>query len=652
MTAACPLVTPYTTELGIKPELLGKLHTLRHWDMDAGLPPFKWPASLRKNFLNGESIVLRGYQIQAALHLATLPRFFFGDDVGLGKTVSAIAACCYIKERHPEAKVIVVTTKSTAMQWAFEFERFSTLRPYVMQDSFRGLTSYPARFAQLETFFASDKIDVMVCKYASLAGRRKKVKSGYDEDGIPVQGGKERISQEIKKVCEILKPHRGRIILIFDEAHRAKGTTSLTRKLVLNMSKQATSVWALTATAIKNNLAEMYSIASAIGIRPLGYMGDFSEEFCIFREIYVGGGRRVPIIVGYKNVPKFKEALRPFFLGRSQKQVKEPLPVLSTIYHPIDLDEEQRDLLLNQIPSGEFQLPPALIEIDGQVYEKERDPDNLFTQLSVYQLVANHPCLLDPKGEDFYTKKLSPKEEYLLDLLSGDLLGEKVVVFTKLRRWIDRMEKLSKDGHFTDRKVLRITGAESERKREENKALFQDPDSGYDLIFINEAGTEGINLQSAAHMVALDVPWGWGSLLQLVGRIVRMASPHSACTFHVFAARGTVDEYAIETLRGKKGVFEKILGESYGAGLLDDRAAFDLASGMEAVGSDEEFRSLMRAHVKKVGLKRILGGAQLAKAIENEDYRMTFEHRTQGHKEKAVDKHEELFKKWGGETVL
>jgi hypothetical protein len=197
---------------------------------------------------------------------------------------------------------------------------------------------------------------------------------------------------------------------------------------------------------------------------------------------------------------------------------------------------------------------------------------------------------------------------------------------------------------------LRITGAESEKQRNINKQLFQDPNSGYDLIFINAAGAEGINLQSAAHQITLDVPWSWGDMLQLVGRMVRMASPHSLCTLHIFVAKGTVDEYAIDTLKGKKAIFEAIIGQSHSAGILDDKIFFDLASGMDATGSDEEFRAMLKAHVKKYSMTKFVGGERLTKAIEEEDYKMSFE-RKAAEKQKR-DSHDELFAKWGGETVL
>jgi len=212
--------------------------------------------------------------------------------------------------------------------------------------------------------------------------------------------------------------------------------------------------------------------------------------------------------------------------------------------------------------------------------------------------------------------------------------------------WIDRLEKLTKDGHFTDRKFLRITGNENEKQRNDNKRLFQgSPD--HNLIVVNAAGIEGINLQQAAHMVLLDVPWSWGDLIQLVGRMVRMASPHSACTLHILVAKGTIDEYAIETLKGKKGVFEQILGESHSAGILDENVFLDLDSGMEAGNSDEEYQALLKAHVKKIGLSTFLVGDQIAEARNNKEYKMVFE-REKKHGKKRNRKTENIdTTKWG-----
>lgn len=646
----CPLVTDYTRQFGLSDATLEKLYAVRHWDHEVhGSLPFTWPTRLRTHETDGTEIKLREYQKQAAHHLIRMPRFICGDSVGLGKTYDTIAAVAYLKDRFPDIKIIVLAGKSLTLQWEAEFKRFSTLEPRVVQDTFSGKKSYEARLAQFETFFHSQKIDVMIAKYSSLIGRREKVEGQFDSEGNPVKAGRERIAKEVKELCKIIKPHKENVILILDECQKFKTVGGSHRNLVMAIQKQCGWVWGLTATVIRNDLTEFYSIASAIGIRPFGYMYDFEEEFCIYFDQYVGNGRTIRALQGYQNIAKFKAGIRPFYLGRSQKQVKEPLPQLTTVYHPVDLNEEQSRLLLEDIPSGAFTLPPSLVKgSDGELYLKDRDPDNNMTMLSVYQLIANHPGLLDTTDlKALYSKKLSPKEECLLDLIDGDYRGEKVIVYTKFKRHIDRLERLTAEGHFTDRKFLRITGNEDEKQRHENKTLFQDPNSGYDLIVINSAGTEGINLQQAAHMILLDLPWSWGDLIQLVGRMIRMASPHSACMLHVIPARGTIDEYTIETLKGKKGVFEQILGESHGAGILDDGKSFNLDSGMEQVGTEEEFRKMLHAHAKSVGMKDFILGDMLTEAQGNDQYKMAFEKGGKKRKGRIKVTDREILDKWG-----
>jgi SNF2 family DNA or RNA helicase len=247
--------------------------------------------------------------------------------------------------------------------------------------------------------------------------------------------------------------------------------------------------------------------------------------------------------------------------------------------------------------------------------------------LSVQSLVTNHWALLDRKNEkEFHTTKLSPKEECLLDLIDGDYRGEKCIIYTRFRSFIDRLQWLTENGYFTSRKFLRITGAENEKQRADAKRKFQDPDSGYDLLFCNDAALEGVNLQSANHLITMDLPWSWGNLLQLIGRMCRMASRHAANTFHIIVAKGTIDEYVIDTLKNKRGVFSKILGESASAGILDNGEILNLGSGMEDVKGEEEFKSLLKAFIKSVPMSKFLEGEMLESAQEEGDqYQMTFE---------------------------
>ncbi len=643
---ACPLITPYTEKLGVPHKTLELLYRVRQHDPEEAPIPIAYPPTVRKIMKKGKELKIRNYQTQSIAHFIKMPRHIDGHGVGLGKSLMAIVASAYRINKAPGTKVIVMGTKSTTYQWKGEFENFTTLNVEVLQDTYKKMKGSEARLAQIEDFLKSDKQDVMICKYTSLVGRRRTIEGEFDNDGNPVTPGqKEDMSPEVAALVDLMKQHGHSVILVCDEAQKFKSTTSQIRRMILKIQPHISVIWAMTATIIQNSLEEMYSIACAIGIRPFGAMANFRNHFCIYKQVHVGRGIMKPVLVGYKNVKEFKIGMRPFYYGRSQAQVKEPLPKLTTIYHPVDLDKKQTKLLLEDIPNGKFILPPSIRKKGGELYEKERDPNNSMTKLSVFQLVANHPALLDPANKaEFYTKRLSPKEEMLLDLLDGDLEGEKVIVFTKSRSWIDRFEKLFEMGEFGDRKFLRITGAENEKQRDTIKRAFQD-DPEHTLLFINSAASEGVNLQQAAHMVLLDAPWSWGQLLQTVGRMVRMASPHSACTLHIIPARGTIDEYAIEVLKGKGELFEIILGESYSAGVLTDANDLDLASGMEKLNDDEEFKKLLKAHVKISKMGDFLDGSMLEEAQDNDQYKMAYE-KTKGGKKSVTIKEELDFSKW------
>ena len=919
--------------------------------------------------------------------------YLTNDYIVTHNTLCSIAAlCAYHEQLRREGKamkVIVFTTTSTAHQWATEIERFSGLRPWVLKDAykFKGDSKmtygHKARLAQLQKFLDHPKLDVLICRYSQWIGRRKKLTTALDADQRPVDSeGRERLSQEIRDLRDALKPIRGRGAMILDETHKIKNPESQIRAMVVSIHRRFHRVWGLTATAIKNHLEEFYSIAAALGVTPLGSLNYFREHHCDW-SLQNAGGRVVPKIVGYRGLDKFKVGMRPWYWGRSQAQVKEPLPKLTTIYHPVELSDEESKLLLVDIPSGNFALPPVLKKVAGEVELVERDTSNMMTMLSVYQLVSNSMALLDTSDlKAFHSPKLSSKEEILLDLLDGDLAGEKVICYaqpldarvltptgwvamgdlrvgdpvcdpdggvgyvegvypqgdqpiyrmttksgastrstldhlwliqtytdirrktgkwrifdtakllrrggpvrvnkngsrhfkyfiplpvppatqvadlpippytlgvllgdgditrgvtfasmdpevvervrgelrfpnlkvvrhgsgiswgisqeggkgyasgqarssqgrampgsnpyaqalrdldllgtncfskhipaiylhatvperlallqglmdtdgtyntatqrphftttseslalgvvelvrslggvaylrgpytqtyshrghsktgapswqvgvnlalcpfslprkaqqwraprlsnpiatieaegratcqcirvstqrhlyitddyvvthnTKYRSWIDRLQHLTQNNKFTARQFLRITGAESGKARERNRLLFQgNPE--YDFIAINSAAIEGVNLQQAAHLICLDLPWSWGDLIQLVGRMVRMASPHAACTLHILFARGTVDEYVIEIQKSKKGVFERILGSAGTVGLLEEGK--DLGDELDqiAVGLEDEskddFRDMLRAHAQKVGLGAYVNGTILAK---------------------------------------
>jgi hypothetical protein len=78
----------------------------------------------------------------------------------------------------------------------------------------------------------------------------------------------------------------------------------------------------------------------------------------------------------------------------------------------------------------------------------------------------------------------------------------------------------------------------------------------------------------------MNAPWSWGRYLQLLGRPIRIGSPHQhVVAVHLIAerpgkkekTRKTIDRYTLEILAKKKSVIEKVLGET-AVGALDFEA--------------------------------------------------------------------------------
>jgi ERCC4-related helicase len=142
-----------------------------------------------------------------------------------------------------------------------------------------------------------------------------------------------------------------------------------------------------------------------------------------------------------------------------------------------------------------------------QVGAEEKEVTKL-TAVTYCQEIVNHPGLIQCDGD-------SEKLDELVDMLSsGDLEGEKVIVYTRFARMVTIGMKALEDVKI---KCVRVTGAESEDERAAAQRAFQDPNSDVKVIWITSAGNDAINLQAAKALVFYDTPFSAGDFLQTLG---------------------------------------------------------------------------------------------------------------------------------------
>jgi superfamily II DNA/RNA helicase len=164
----------------------------------------------------------------------------------------------------------------------------------------------------------------------------------------------------------------------------------------------------------------------------------------------------------------------------------------------------------------------------------------------------------------------------LSDLFSqGD--SEKVVIFSQ---W-ERMTRLIAQ-ELTKRGIgfANLHGGVPSRQRADLiKNFWDDPDC---RVFLStDAGSTGLNLQSAATIINLDLPWNPAVLEQRIARIYRLGQQRNVQVINLVSA-GTIEEQMLDKLRFKSAMFEGVLDNGQDAIFLGEGSK--LTQMMETLG--------------------------------------------------------------------
>lgn len=508
---------------------------------------------------------LRYYQCQGIYHLLMMKRMILGDGTGLGKTIQVLGALCYLWPSEPNNKAMVFCPKSAIRQWAKEINKFTTGIETII------VTGTPGeRKAAYEAFLNAptgpDKPKVvLISNYHSLV-------RDWDVGAVIPKLPNGKLNPKLPMVPGLLDGITAGVsslVVVFDEATAFKNPNTKTHQVCRFLSERAQRCYGLTATLLSNHLMEGFGIYKVIKPDLFSTKTKFMDDYCVTKLQSVPGGRKIPIVVGYKNLQKFREVIDPYFLGRSKHEVSKELPALTTREILCELSEAE-DRKYAEALEGILELG------DGTV--KDFEETKALTSLIYCQQVANSTALIGFKEGDVLgnviqdnevkVKDRSSKEQALVELLSDEFDGEKVIVYTRFEKLVGRLQKILKAENI---KSVRVTGKEKDIDRQKAMDSFQDSNSDVRVVFITDAGSEAINLQMANAMVFFDAPYSWGRYVQLLGRMIRIGSPHqSVFAIHLVAERygatrknrKTIDHHVLSLLQEKKALIDQIIGEA------------------------------------------------------------------------------------------
>ena len=439
------------------------------------------------------------YQAEGALFAARAGRALIGDDMGLGKTVQAIAAAEILRSHFGAERTLVICPASLKHQWELELVRF-TGRP--------GLAISGGR-AQRQRQYA-DACPWKIAAYDTVA-RDLDLIGGWAPD-----------------------------LVILDEAQRIKNWSTIAARAVNRIDSPY--AFALTGTPLQNRLEELVSIVQFVDRHRLGPTWRLLET----HQVRDDHGR----VTGYRRLDEISRTLAPIMIRRRKREVLQ-LP-----------ERTDRNMFVPMTPQ-QARHHDENAEIVARIAAKwrrqrwlsEADQRRLTCALQNMRMACNSTWLLDRETD--HGHKADELVALLEDLFEAP--DAKAVVFSQ---WVGTHETIER--RLAERRweyVLFHGGVPSDKRGSLIERFREDPKC---RVFLStDAGGVGLNLQHAATVVNMDLPWNPAVLEQRIARVHRMGQRRHVQVVN-FIAQGTIEEGMLSLLAFKNSLF---------AGVLDGAAA-------------------------------------------------------------------------------
>lgn len=340
-------------------------------------------------------------------------------------------------------------------------------------------------------------------------------------------------------------------LIILDEGQRIKNWEAKTSQTIKSL--KSTFALVLSGTPLENRLDELHSIVEFVDDRRLGPRFRFHNRHRILDET----GK----ILGYKNLGELRELLKPVMLRRTRAAVMQELPPRTTEIIRIPATEEQLD-----IHRGFSRTITAIVQ---KKFITEMDLLRLKKALLMCRLCANSTVLAD-KQPPGYSSKLEELELLIDELRQED--DRKIVLFSEWTGMLDLIEPMLMRMGL---EFVRLDGSVPQKKRQQLVDRFQ-RDEHCRLFITTNAGSTGLNLQSANTVINVDLPWNPAVLEQRIARAHRMGQERPVQVF-ILVTADTLEENLLGTLSAKHELALAALDVDSD---VDD---VDMASGFEAL---------------------------------------------------------------------
>ena len=453
------------------------------------------------------------YQKEGVKFAFRCGRSIIADEMGLGKTVQAIATAEMLRDSSLAESVLVVCPTSLKYQWQREIERFVP-----------GATTIVVE------------------------GTPDKRKQQYESSETYKIVSYNCVAKDVKLLEKI---HAD--ILIMDEVQRLKNWKTQISMAARKIQSDYAVI--LSGTPLENRLEELYTVMEFADSFLLSPFWQFKAD-CILTD---GGGK----VIGYQNLNKIGEKVSGRLIRRTKKQVALQMPRRMDKNLLVAMTEQQKDMH-DELKSQVAQL---VLKWRRLHFLPEKDRQKLLILLSQMRMVCDSTFILDQQSR--HDTKVDETMDILQPFLEeGD---EKVVVFSQWERMTrliaTELDKLHV--HY-----VYLHGGIPSSKRKDIISTFND-DSTCRVFLSTDAGSTGLNLQTASMVINLDLPWNPAVLEQRIARIYRLGQERNIQVINLIS-KESIEESMLDKLKFKSAMFEGVLDNGEDTIYLGDKSNFEM----------------------------------------------------------------------------
>lgn len=442
----------------------------------------------------------RSYQYEAARYLSSIGKAILALPLGSGKGCTVITALKLLREKPVppfRGAVVICPSALKELVWRREVVKFSDMTPIVIEGT----------KAEREELY-NTKADVYILNPELLHRDKKSIQRLVDQVSV----------------------------LVVDEASVCKNDTSITTRTIRELADRKQFFWPMTGTPLMNSVMELYSLTSMVDSNIFRSKAEFQRRYMPQRNDGTWLVRSV------QNVDELVEKIAPVMFARTPPELRDELPDTTTIIEPVELTSPQRKLY-DEVRTQ------ALVELSK--YDAAPSEERYLVIRNVLSAITRMKQVCN--GD--FTENENPKIERLISLLEGDLINDKVLVFSQYETTALKIrDAVERAGYGT----ALLSGNVNAKDRQEAVDRYQsDPECK--VFVMTTAGGMGLNLTKTTAVVYYDLLWNPQMMHQIAGRAVRIGNTSPHVNIITLLATGTIEDVIVKRLQEKSATFNAIM---------------------------------------------------------------------------------------------